>query len=41
MLLSALYLPVHGQTIFKINQYNVIYDGDIMPVGTLYTKLYI
>jgi len=38
MLLVALSKPVDGQTIFKINQYNVIYDGDIMPVGTLYTN---
>jgi hypothetical protein len=38
LLLAVLIKPGQGQTVFKINQYNVIYDGDIMPVGTLYTR---
>jgi len=29
-------LSVTGQAIFKINQYNIIYRGDLMPVITLY-----
>lgn len=29
---------VKGQAIFKINQYNIIYSGDLMPVITLFTN---
>jgi hypothetical protein len=38
LLFAALSVPVQGQTMFKINQYNIIYDGDFMPVATLYTN---
>ncbi len=27
-----------GQTVFKINQYNVAYRGDVMPVFTMFTN---
>ena len=27
-----------SQTIFKINQYNIVYNGDLMPVVTLFTN---
>ena len=27
-----------GQAIFKINQYNIVYNGDLMPVITLFTN---
>jgi hypothetical protein len=36
--LFLLSLQVSGQPAFKINQYNIAYDGDFMPVLTLYTN---
>ncbi|MGV8095478.1 MAG: hypothetical protein AB2L24_26795 [Mangrovibacterium sp.] len=38
LLFAALSVPAQGQTVFKINQYNIIYNGDFMPVATLYTN---
>ncbi len=38
LFLAVMSRPIQGQTVFKINQYNVIYDGGIMPIGTLYTN---
>ncbi len=35
---SLLSMACSGQTIFKINQYNIIYKGDLMPVITLFTN---
>ncbi len=32
------HLGASGQAIFKINQYNIIYTGDLMPVITLFTN---
>ncbi|MCX6280521.1 MAG: hypothetical protein NTU51_00990 [Bacteroidetes bacterium] len=29
---------VSGQTLFKINQYDVLYNGNLMPIITLYTN---
>ena len=31
-------LSVSGQTLFKINQYNVLYKGDLMPIITLFAN---
>jgi hypothetical protein len=38
LFIVAFSLPVQGQTIFKVNQYNIIYNGDYMPVFTLYSN---
>lgn len=32
------WVQTEGQTVFKINQYNVIYRGDLMPIVTLFTN---
>lgn len=36
--LCLLVTTVSGQTVFKINQYNIIYTGNLMPVVTLFTN---
>lgn len=36
--LCLLATTVTGQTVFKINQYNIIYTGNLMPVITLFTN---
>ncbi len=39
VLFSCLFhVPAPGQTIFKFNQYDIIYSGDFMPVVTLYAS---
>lgn len=37
ILVSFVYLSVQSQTVFKINQYNIVDDGRFMPVFTLYS----
>jgi hypothetical protein len=40
LLLFCALLPLAGQaqTVFRINQYNIVYRGDLMPVVTLFTN---
>ncbi len=38
ILLFACMVSLHGQTIFRINHYNVYYDKSLMPVATLFTN---
>ena len=38
LFLWACISPAPGQTIFKINQYNITYDGTFMPVFTLFAN---
>lgn len=36
LFLAVMGRPVQGQTVFKVNQYNIIHGGDFMPVATLF-----
>lgn len=38
LLIGLSCLTVQGQTVFKVNEYNILYNGDYMPVFTLYSN---